>query len=387
MTGQRRKAGRHPANLLTATKVQKLKEPGRFFDGVGLHLRILDNGTKTWIQKLTVNGKETTLGHGGYPAVSLAEARRKALEAKGIARSGGNPVTRSVSSAPKLKDAIEAVIALNRDGWRPGYETEFRGCLRHAEALFDKPVDRITSADVLAVLDPIWSVKAVTAKRLKQRLGQILEWAIASGHRQDNPVTVASRALPKQVKKVVHLSAVPHEKASVAVLKVRESNADPVVKLAIEFTILTAARSGETRGMLWDEVDGDVWTVPADRIKAGVEHRVPLSSRARAILEEMMFGEHSTSDLVFPGRGDKELNRQTLITALRDTGVDATLHGFRSTFRDWCTENNVPDRVAESCLAHSISNAVEAAYSRTDALCLRRGVMQRWADYLGAAGS
>ena len=384
MTGQKHKHGRHPANQLTATKVAKLKEPGRYFDGVGLYLRIIDNGTKTWIQKLSVSGKQTTLGHGGYPAVSLADARKKALEAKTLARVGGNPVTRSVSNAPMLKAAIDAVVTLSRDGWRPGYETEFRGSLKHSEALFGKRVDSISSADILSVLKPIWTTKPTTGKRVKQRLNQVMEWAIASGHRSDNnPVTVAARALPRQNTKVVHLSAVPHEQVSGAVLKIRESDLNPVLKAALEFTILTAARSGEVRGAGWHEIDRDTWTVPPGRIKAGVEHRVPLSSRARAILEEMMFGEHSTGELVFPGRGGKQLTRQALITALRDVGVDATLHGFRSTFRDWATENNVPDRVAEACLAHAVPDSVQAAYSRTDALCLRRFVMERWAAYVG----
>ena len=177
--------------------------------------------------------------------------------------------------------------------------------------------------------------------------------------------------------------ALSHEKVKDALAKVRESSdLNPVAKLAIEFTILTAARSGKVRGMTWAEVDGDTWTVPATRIKAKKEHRVPLSSRARAILEEMMFAEHSTGELVFPGRAGNELTRQALITALRDAGIDATLHGFRSTFRDWCTETNVPDRVAESALAHSVPDAVQAAYSRTDTLCQRREVMQNWADYV-----
>ena len=141
MTGQKRKSGRHPANQLTATQVAKLKEPGRYFDGAGLFLRVTETLTKNWIQKLTVNGKQTTLGHGAYPAVSLAEARRKAIEAKALARQGGNPATRTISGAPKFKDAIDSVVALNKHSWRPGYETEFRGCLKHAEALFEKRVD------------------------------------------------------------------------------------------------------------------------------------------------------------------------------------------------------------------------------------------------------
>lgn len=383
MTGQKRKHGRHPANQLTATAVAKLKEPGLHFDGVGLYLRIIDNGTKMWVQKLTVNRKQTTLGHGGYPLVSLADARKKALQAKGIARSGGNPVNRSVSSVPKFKDAIEAVIALNRQGWRDGYEGEYRGCLKHAEAIFEKPVDRITSADVLSVLEPIWSTKGVTAKRLKQRLNQIMEWAVENEYRLDNPVATAGRALPKQVTKVTHMMALPHEKVKGAIEKVRNAEEiNPTARLAIEFTILTAARSGEVRGATWDEFDGNTWTVPAARIKAGVEHRVPLSGRARVILEEMMFSEQSTGGLVFPGRAGKELTRQALITALRDAGIAETLHGFRSTFRDWCTETNVPDRVAEVSLAHSVPGSTEAAYSRTDALCLRREVMQNWAEYV-----
>ncbi len=300
-----------------------------------------------------------------------------------LARSGGNPVTRSVSSAPMLRAAIDAVVALNRHGWRPGYETEFRGSLKHVSALYDKRVDGITSADILSVLEPLWNTKAVTAKRLKQRLNQVMEWAIASGHTKDNPVTTAKRALPKQVKKVTHRDAVPHQGVKDALIKVQDSNAHPVVTLAIEFCVLTAARSGEVRGMTWAEIDGNTWTVPADRIKAGLEHRVPLSGRALEILEAVR--PYSTDTLVFSvSRAVKSISSSTLPAALHNAGVNGSLHGFRSSFRDWCSESGIADRVAETCLAHAVPDAVQAAYLRTDLFEQRAEVMERWARYVAA---
>ena len=380
MTGQRRKQGRHPANQLTATQVTKLKEPGRYFDGVGLFLRITETGSKNWIQKLTVNGKQTTIGHGSYPAVSLAKARQKAAEARLTARSGGNPANGSASGVPTLSKAIDAVVGLNLHGWRNGNEADFRRSLAYCKPLYNKRIDAITSADVLAILEPIWTEKQVTAKRVKMRWSQVQKWAMANGYRLDNPVELAGTALPKQTRKVIHMASVPHAEVRAALDKVRGSTATETMRLAIEFTALNASRSGEVRGMEWAEVDGGIWTIPGDRIKAGVDHRIPLSKAAMAILDRMR--AISTGTLVFPAPRGGKMDSTIMSSALRAAGVEATLHGFRSSFRDWCSETGVQDRVAEAALAHAVEGKVQAAYLRTDGFEKRREVMEDWANYI-----
>ena len=287
-----------------------------------------------------------------------------------------------------FSEAGETVIAVHRPSWRPGGGTE--ADWRRTMGVYAAPrlgqmqVDRITSADVMAVLQPIWHEKAVTARRVRQRIGAVMRWAIVQGHRADNPAGDAiTAALPRNGRQPQHFKALPHGEVAAALAAVRQSPYAAGVRLSLEFLVLTAARSGEVRGARWEEIDDEaaVWSVSASRMKTGREHRVPLSRRALEVLEEVR--EAGGGDLIFRSRPTR---RRPLSTGawrmlLRRLRIDATVHGFRSSFRDWCGETGVPRDVAEACLAHAIRNQAEAAYARSDLLERRREVMEAWAGY------
>jgi len=253
-----------------------------------------------------------------------------------------------------------------------------------------RSVADIATADIMAVLMPIWNEKPETARRVRQRISTVMKWAVAQGYRGDNPAGDAiGAALPKHNSKTKrHHRALPHGEVGAAIEAVRNSNAGKSAQLALEFLILTSARSGEVRFATWDEIDkaSKTWTVPASRMKAGREHRVPLSDRALEILDEaQMLSDES--GLVFPGtRTGKPLSDMTLSKLMRDLGLDAVPHGFRSSFRDWAAEcTNAPRDVMEAALAHTVRDKVEAAYNRTDLFERRRMLMDQWASYLDGA--
>ncbi len=245
----------------------------------------------------------------------------------------------------------------------------------------------ITSADVLGVLTPIWTDKPETARRVRQRIGVLMDWAIAQGYRDDNPAGAALAAvLPKLPRTAAHHKALPYAQVPHAVRTIRDSSASRMSKLALEFLVLTASRSGEVRQATWDEVDLDalVWTIPADRMKAGREHRVPPAERAADILtgaRQVVPGV----GLIFPSRQAGEtLSDMTFTALLRRLSIPAVPHGFRSSFRDWVPEcTDAPQAVMESALAHVVSNATEAAYFRFDLFERRRVLMDQWATFVG----
>ena len=287
-----------------------------------------------------------------------------------------------------FSEAGETVIAVHRPSWRPGGGTE--ADWRRTMGVYAAPrlgqmqVDRITSADVMAVLQPIWHEKAVTARRVRQRIGAVMRWAIVQGHRADNPAGDAiTAALPRNARQPRHFKAVPHREVAKALAKVRGSTGAAGIRLSLEFIVLTAARSGEVRGALWEEIDFEeaVWRVPGFRTKTGRSHRVPLSGRALEVLEEAR--EAGETDPIFRAvpRRRRPMAEGVWRDLLERLGIDATVHGFRSSFRDWCGETGVPREVAEACLAHAIRNHVEAAYARSDLLERRRQVMEAWAEY------
>ena len=250
-------------------------------------------------------------------------------------------------------------------------------------------VDAVTTADVMAVLLPIWSTKRETARRLRHRIGAVMKWAVAQGYRVDNPAGDAiSAALPKTGARIEHRKALPHAEVGAALERIRASGAYQGLVLAFEFLVLTAARSGEVRGARWVEIDRDaaVWTIPGERMKAGREHRVPLSDRALAVLDEarqLVDG----AGLVFPSATGRIPSQVSLPKLLRQIGIAAVPHGFRSSFRDWAAECTEARReVCELALAHVNNDRVEAAYRRSDLFERRRTLMQQWADYLIAHG-
>jgi len=334
-----------------------------------------------------VNGKRRDMGLGSFDFVSLTEARKAAFDNRMAARTGRNPVAER--NIPTFADAMESVIVLHRDAWKgDGSEKQWRGELaKYALPVIGQArVDRITTADVLAVILPHWNDRTATMGRVRGRMKTVFDWCIASGFRSDNPAGEAVTAiLPKCKPATVHRKALHHSGVAAALDAIRGSNrAHWATKAALEFVAMTAGRSGEITGARWTEIDMDaaVWTVPAERMKKGRAHRVPLSSRAMELLQAAK--RHAdASGLVFPSSTGKQIAGAVLSRTMKDMGLDGTPHGFRSSFADWAAECTDADReTVERALAHVNSNATEAAYRRTDRLEARRDLMQAWAEYL-----
>ena len=382
--------GRHPYQALSAAFV-RTAPPGRHADGNGLYLFVQPSGTRSWIQRLVIRGRRRELGLGSVVLVSLAEAREKALANRKLAREGGDPLAekRRTQGVPSFAEAAATVVEQQQAGWRdPQYPKIWLNSLeRYAFARIGKmPVSEVTSADLLEVLGPIWHVKAPTARTVRQRMHGVLEWAVAMELRTDNPCDRIGRVLGPQNDVVQHFRALPHREVASAIQTVRAADAPRVLKLAFEFLVLTAARWNEVRGAVWEEIDprGGVWTVPATRMKAKREHRVPLCRRATGILDEARMLGNGTP-VVFTGGDGQQVPEKHLRQLLSKLGIAAVPHGFRSSFRDWAAEEtDHPREVVEAALAHVVKNKVEAAYRRSDLFERRRRVMEDWATYLAS---
>lgn len=376
---------------LTAAKVRQVKEPGKYYDGNGLFLRVETSGSKRWVQRVTIKGKRREIGLGSGDLVTLAEAREAALEHRKVARSGGDPLAAKLSTVmvPSFNDAVEKVIELHAPTWSNAkHAAQFQNTLvtYAAPIIGSKPVSDITSGDILRVLTPIWTCKTETARRVKQRIGTVMKWAVAQGYRADDPCAALTQVLPKPSQKVEHRKSLPYGEVAACITVLRGSRAMAATKLALEFLILTAARSGEVRGATWQEMDvaKKTWTIPARRMKAKVEHVVPLSDRAIAILAEAkQLGDH---DLVFPGQKQgRPMSDMTMSKPLKKLGLQTDVHGFRTSFRVWVQEQtNTPFEVAERALAHKTANKAVAAYARSDLFEKRRNLMDAWTRYLNS---
>ena len=390
---QRKPRRRHPNNALTPAFVRNVSQAGRYCDGQGLYLDVRPSGSRGWIQRLTIRGRRTELGLGGFPLVSLKEAREKAFANRKLARDGGDLLAekRRAESMPTFADATRQVWNQLRPGWRSPQHAQLwlKSLERYAiPRIGEMPISEVTSADVIGILAPIWHDVPPTARKLRQRIRAVMEWAVAMDLRPDNPCDRIGPVLGTQGGRVRHMRALPHGEVASAIETVRASNARPVVKLAFEFLVLTAVRSGEVRGAAWAEIERDagVWTIPALRTKGNREHRVPLCGRALQILEEAwMLGRGSP--LVFPGVRGKPFASTALSELLGELKIAAVPHGFRSSFRDWAAEEtDHPREVAEAALAHKVRNQIEAAYRRTDLFERRRRLMDDWARYLAGEG-
>ena len=362
-------------------------------DGGGLYLKVSGTGTRSWIQRVTVAGRRRDLGLGRFPDVGLAQARESAAHNRSLIASGGDPLAEKRRAAiPTFREAAQRTFEANKPRWRNGKHTAtwWQSLERHAfPILGDMPVDQIGRDEVLRVLSPIWGVRMETARRVRQRIRSVLKWAMAHGHIDHNVAgETIDGALPPMPKVKNHLRALPYAEVGELIEAVQQSQASLAARWCLEFLILTATRSGEARGALWSEIDLDAatWTIPAERMKAHVEHRVPLSPRALAILNEARAIDDG-SRLVFPSpaRPGKPMSDMTLTTLLRRLKVAdrATVHGFRSAFRDWASEcTHAPHAVMELSLAHAVGSAVEAAYARSDLFDRRRALMNEWAAYI-----
>ena len=385
-----KRRGRHPHKALSAAFCRNVAEAGRYCDGNGLYLQVDPSGARRWVQRLVIRGRSRDIGLGSYALVSLAEAREQALVNRKLARSGGDPLAsrRRAKATPTFEEAAAKVLEQKRSGWRnPKHANDWPTSLRlyAFPRIGEKLVSEVTSAEVLQILAPIWHDKPETARRVRQRISAVMKWAVAMQLRPDNPAgDELGQALGRQQAVVRHMPALPHTEVAGAIETVCGSQAWVGTKLAFQFLVLTAARSGEVRLATWNEMDLDaaVWTVPGTRMKAKRDHRVPLCRRAVGLLCEARTLD-DTAGLVFPSRRGRTLSDMTLSKLLKDQGIAAVPHGFRSSFRDWASERTThPREVIEAALAHVVKNQTEAAYARSDLFERRRVLMNDWMNYL-----
>ena len=379
---------------LSATFVAKVRSPGRYGDGRGgnglsLLVKTTASGriSRSWTQRLRIYGRPCDVGLGGFPQVSLAEARDKALDNAKAVRQGRDPRVKPVT-APTLEEATELTIEILRPNWKAGSKTEqsLRGIWRRnvPPAISRMPVDRIDTGDVLNFLAPLAIEKPETARKLRVFLSQIFKWAVSQGLRSDVPTDHRiERGLPKRPA-TQHYPALPPHEVPEAMVRIEESNASPAVKLGFKFLVHTAVRSGEARLATWAEIDLENarWTIPAHRMKSGRVHRVPLTADSIGILleaQELADG----SGLVFPSsKRGKALSDTTISALLRANGVNCVPHGFRQSFRNFCTEEGQDRQLAEMALSHAPGDRTEASYLTTDALEKRRGLMAQWSRHV-----
>ena len=383
--------GKHKDKALTAVTVRALNEPGFYADGNGLYLKVIDSGAKRWVQRLLIKGRRRDIGLGSASLVTLAEAREASLVNRKLARSGGDPLRakKEAEAVLTFAEAAEHVLDLHRPTWRnPKHAQQWINTLsEYAFPKFGKTlVSDVTTSDVLSALSPIWNTKPETARRVKQRIGTVMKWAVAKGWRQDNPADAISTALPKQdASKKQHRKALPYSEVAACIDTVKASGAGLTTKLAFEFIVLTASRSGEARLATWSEFDlaAKEWLVPASRMKAKRDHRVPLSGRVLEILTDAK-SLSDGGDLVFAGtKQGRPLSDMTLSKLVKELGFEADVHGFRTSFKTWAQERtNFAREVSEMALAHVIQNKAEAAYARSDLLDKRRMMMESWAGFL-----
>jgi len=388
---------------LTALKVDKAGEPRMYGDGGGLYLRVTPDGAKNWVFRFMLNGRARWMGMGPLHTVSLLEARKRAGEHRLQRHDGVDPIEARRAERLKLqleaakaitfKECAEGYIKAHRAGWRNGkHASQWEATLAtYAEPVIGKlSVQAIDTALVLKVLEPIWTEKPETAARVRGRMESILDWAKVRGYRMgENPAHWKGHLdhlLPARgkVRKVEHHAALPYAELPSFLVSLREQ--EGVAARALEFLLLTAARTGEVIFARWSELDllDKIWTLPAARMKAGREHRVPLSPRVLAILEEMHAHRHGDDGFMFPGgKAGRPLSNMAFLMLLRrmDRG-DLTAHGFRATFKTWASERTgFQNEIVEAALAHVVGNKVEQAYQRGDMFEKRRRLMQQWATF------
>jgi integrase len=391
---------------LTALKVDRAKRPGMYADGGGLYLRVTHSGTKNWVFRFMLNGRPRWMGVGPLHTIGLAEARNRASGFRLQRHDGVDPVESrraerlearlNTAKAMTFRESAERYIASHRAGWlNPKHAAQWQATLAtYAEPVIGGlSVQAIDTALVLKVLEPIWTTKPETAGRVRGRIESILDSAKVRGYRAgENPARWRGhldKLLParSKVQRVEHHAALPYAELPGFLVSLREQ--EGIAARALEFAIMTAARTGEVTGARWSEMNllDKTWTLPDARMKSGREHRVPLSPRALAILKEMQAHRHADDAFVFPGaKHGRPLSNMAFLMLLRRMGRgDVTAHGFRSSFRNWAAERTrVPSEVAEMALAHTVSDKTIAAYNRSDLFDRRRRLMAAWATFCTA---
>lgn len=390
----RKPHGRHPDKRLSAMSIRHAK-PGRYADGNGLYLFVEPSGAKRWVLRVAVNGKRRDMGLGSAQIVTLADARAEAMRLRKIARvDKGDPLAArrraqlEQRGMPTFKEAATQVHARDSEVWRNAkHKAQWLASLEADvfPAIGDRPVNAIERSDLLKLLEAVWTKKPATARRLKQRIRVVFKWAKGHNYRGDNPCDDIAELLPTHRDKQQHHPAMAYQDVPAFITELRTAYATHSVRLALESLILTATRTNEVQGAMWPELDleAKVWTVPAIRMKSGVDHRVPLSTRMVEIFTEART-RAGDSKWIFPGsKPGQPLSNMTFLKALRKLRPGPlTTHGFRSSFRDWCAEKtNSPQAVCEAALAHVLRDKTEAAYNRTDLFDRRRSLMDAWTRF------
>ncbi|WP_428506807.1 tyrosine-type recombinase/integrase [Roseateles sp.] len=390
------------AKELAPLSVGRLNQKGRHAVGgvAGLYLYVGESGSRSWVLRVMVGSKRRHIGLGGFPDVSLAQAKERARKARDEIAQGIDPIVRKREAASQLRakqaiaitfqTAAEAYLTAHGDTWKSAkHRSQWTGSLKNYvyPVIGDLQVQDVGQEHILKILEPIWKNKTETASRLRGRLEAVLDWTTVRKYRTgDNPARWKGHldkllAAPGKIQKVEHFRALPIDTMPEFMRDLRQR--EGTAARALEFTILTAARSGEARGATWAEIDksSKVWTIPAERMKAGKQHRVPLTDGALFLIESMP--RIDGSEFIFSAPRGGQLSDMALTQLLRRMGANAVPHGFRSTFRDWAGERtNHPREVAEQALAHVLENKVEAAYRRGDALEKRRTLMSDWELFL-----
>ena len=375
---------------LTQRQVDAIRPTGKPFkryDRDGLMVRVTAAGKGRWVWRGVVKGKRIEVGMGSTRFRSLKQAREVAFEHTRTARLGGDPRAPVATDAPTFREAATLYLEIQSPDWGAEHAKHVRRMLeQHAfSSLGDLPVDEIQTADLMRVLVPLWRRQRPTGQRLRQRIAGVMAWSVAAGYRADDPTSTLSAVLPTGRKPPKHHRYLPAENLREALVKVSGSGAWIGTRLAMRFLALTAARSGEVRGARWREVDlkSATWVVPASRMKSRKEHRVPLSSAALVVLERAEGLRGRSRGLVFPGIQGKMVGAAVFRRLLKDLGIDSSPHGFRSSFRSWCSDEGIDRELAEQALAHAVGSQVEQCYARSDVLERRREVMESWGAFLG----
>jgi integrase len=376
---------------LTAKFVESISVAGKYYDQHGLFLHVRPSGAKKWLQRYTFNGRRREVGLGSAKIVSVANARKTAHQNLVLVSEGIDPIEdkKQNSLIPTFEVAAREVYEANRPTWRNAkHAAQFITTLETYAfpTIGSMSVKDINSSHILSVLSPIWVKKSETAKRLRQRLSTVFKYSVAQQWRNDDPANTAIvEALPNHKKKVMHRKSLSYNDIAGFLETISGSSAGVNTKLGLEFLILTAARSGEVRNAHWTEIEGSLWTIPAERMKAGVAHRVPLPARCMEILEEAK-EINQGSGFIFEGtRFGKPLSENTFNKLMKELGVEVHAHGFRTSFRTWTQEKtNFPREIAEAALAHSLKDKAEAAYARSDLLEKRAAMMESWAQFISS---
>jgi integrase len=383
---------------LTAVAVKAAAKPGRYQDGNGLQLFVKASGAQFWVLRIQAGGKRRDVGLGSAATVTLKDARDKADELRKLYQRGVDPLAErkaaklAMATIPTFRDAAITAHSEHEGGWRNvKHRADWLSSLeRYAfPVMGDIRVDLIDAPIVRDILLPIWLDRPETARRVRQRVKLVVDWAAAKGYRPALDLNGVSKALPRQPKSDNHFAAMPYEQVPAFVSSLRVAG-ETMSRLALQFLILTAARSGEVRGATWPEIDLEArtWTIPGKRMKAGKAHVVPLSDGAMTILGRVADMRVRDDATIFPGTKGQPLSDMTMLKIMRDRKLPFSVHGFRSAFKTWAVEaTSFPDAVSEAALAHIDANKVRAAYSRTDFRQQRTDLMAAWSNFVGNGGA